>query len=115
MAHYLKVREVDKELVKGVKVFNHDALEGQYTTVFETHRTFMNDVVKNHYDVHNGEWDHDMFVMSVDDICWLEESLVQSLHGSLEQDEVEKMDEFLAALSGLDFSKDKAYLICWGK
>lgn len=114
MSHYLEIREVDKALVEGVKVFNHDALKGQYTTVFETHLTFMNDTVKNHYDVHNGEWDHDMFVMSVDDICWLEESTTQCLHGSLEQDEVELMGRFFAALHDLDFSK-KAYLICWGK
>lgn len=116
MAHYLEIREVDKELVKGVKVFNHDALEGQHTTVFETWRTFMNDVVKNYYDVHNGEWDHDMFVMSEDDIHWLEESVIQSLLGGLDdQEEIEKLGEFCAALNGLDFSKDKAYLICWGK
>ena len=116
MPHYLKVLEVDKALVEGVKVFNHDALEGKYTTVFETWRTFMNNVVKNHYDVHNGEWDHDMFVMDQNDVCWLEESLIQSLTGGLDdQEEIEKLGEFCAALSNLDFSKDKAYLICWGK
>lgn len=115
MAHYLEIREVDKALVEGVKVFNHDALEGKYTTVFETWRTFMNDTVKHHYDALNDEWDHDMFVMNEDDPYYLEQSLKQCLHDSLEQEDVEKMGEFFAALSDLDFSKDKAYLICWGK
>lgn len=116
MAHYLEVREVDKALVEGIKVFSHGALEGKYTTVFETWRTFMNDVVKNHYDVHNGEWDHDMFVMSEDDPYYLEQELTHSLTGGLsEQEEVELLGEFCGVLSQLDFTKDKAYLICWGK
>lgn len=116
MSHYLEVREVDKSLVEGVKVICPDALKGKYITVFETYHTFMNGVVKNHYDVHNDNWDDAMFVMKVDDACSLEEELTQSLTGGLDdQEEVEKLGEFCGFLSQLDFSKDKAYLICWGK
>lgn len=115
MAHYLEVREVDKTLVEGVKVFSHGALEGKYTTVFETWLTFMNDVVKNHYDVHNGEWDHDMFVMSDNDPYWLQGELIGSLSGGIDKEEEVKLKEFCEFLNQLDFSKDKAYLICWGK
>lgn len=115
MSHYLEIREVDKALVEGVKVFNHDALKGKYTEVFKVIRTPMNSIVKHHYGVKDDEWDHDMFVMSVDDICWLEESLVQSLSGGIDDDEEEKLKEFCEVLNKLDFSGDKAYLICWGK
>lgn len=115
MAHYLEVREVDKELVKGVKVFNHDALEGKYTEVFHTARTLMNDTVKAHFNVTNGEWDHDMFVMEPDTAYWLQDELFKLVNDIGCQEEVEKIEEFCKFLSKLDFSKNKAYLICWGK
>lgn len=115
MAHYLEVREVDKALVKGVKVFNHDALEGKYTEVFRTVRTLMNDTVRNHFEISNLEWDHDMFVMNPDDAYWLQNTLWKLIDNIGDQKECEKISEFCGFLNKLDFTKDKAYLICWGK
>lgn len=121
MAHYLALHSVKKDRINGVKVLSFTDLDfkDEINTLFETHRTFMNDTVRSYFNALSDDWDANYFVLHEDDALYIGR-VIEDLYSDpqLGEDEVLLIGQVLSALEEAQKDFDNptiGYLISWCK
>lgn len=121
MARYLALHSVKKDRINGVKVLSFTDLDfkDEIDTLFETHRTFMNDIVRRYFSAFSDDWDGDYFVLREDDAYHIANE-IESLYSNpcVDQEEVELIGRIIAELERIQKDFDNptiGYLISWCK